>query len=104
MGRFLSATGVGLHGADYKALICLGFLTTLQLWLLGGQGRRKVIKMSKDKTPITDKARYARLRREAIGQGLRRLYDGVVHEPVPDEFMDLLKKIDESTDPERSPS
>jgi hypothetical protein len=66
--------------------------------------RLKVIKMSKDKAPITDKARYARLRREAIGQGLRRIYDGVVHEPVPDEFMDLLKKIDESADPERSPS
>jgi hypothetical protein len=28
----------------------------------------------------------------------------VVHEPVPDEFMDLLKKIDESADSERSPS
>jgi hypothetical protein len=60
--------------------------------------------MSKDKAPITDKARYARLRREAIGQGLRRMYDGVVHEPVPDEFMDLLKKIDESADPASTPS
>src|SRR5689334_15106539 len=100
----MSAKGVGLCGADDKVLIWLGFLATPRLWLLSGQGRRKVIKMSKDKAPITDKARYARLRREAIGQGLRRLYDGVVHEPVPDEFMDLLKKIDESTDPERSPS
>gem|GEM_PF-854822 len=100
----MSSKAVGLNGADYKVLICLTFFATPRLWLLSGTGRRKVIKMSKDKAPITDKARYARLRREAIGQGLRRLYDGVVHEPVPDEFMDLLKKIDESADSERSPS
>ncbi len=60
--------------------------------------------MSKDKTPIADKARYARLRREVIGQGLRRLYDGVVQEPVPDEFMELLKKIDESADSQSTDS
>lgn len=26
---------------------------------------------------------------------LRRLYDGIVEEPVPDQLMDLLRKLDE---------
>jgi hypothetical protein len=29
---------------------------------------------------------------------LRRIYDGVVSEPVPDDFLDLLRKIDETDD------
>jgi hypothetical protein len=28
--------------------------------------------------------------------GLRRLYDSVVNEPLPDAFADLLKRLDES--------
>ncbi|HEX5643915.1 MAG TPA: NepR family anti-sigma factor [Erythrobacter sp.] len=27
--------------------------------------------------------------------GLRALYDSVVHEPLPDSFMDLLDKLDD---------
>ena len=33
---------------------------------------------------------------DPIVDGLRRLYDDVASEPVPDEFMNLLKKIDEA--------
>jgi hypothetical protein len=36
----------------------------------------------------------ARARQRAIGRELRRLYDDVVQEPVPEDFLDLLKKID----------
>ena len=32
---------------------------------------------------------------KAIGSELRRLYDDVVQEPVPDDFLELLHKIDE---------
>ena len=32
----------------------------------------------------------------AIGRELRRMYDDVAQEPVPDDFMDLLRQIDES--------
>jgi hypothetical protein len=32
---------------------------------------------------------------DPIVDGLRRLYDDVASEPVPDEFMNLLNKIDE---------
>lgn len=30
--------------------------------------------------------------------GLKRLYDSVVQEPLPDSFKDLLKKLDDSDD------
>jgi hypothetical protein len=31
---------------------------------------------------------------KAITQGLRKFFDTVASEPVPDEFMDLLRKMD----------
>jgi hypothetical protein len=42
-----------------------------------------------------DKTRAVRARQRAIGRELRRMFDGVVSEPVPDEFLDLLKQIDD---------
>jgi hypothetical protein len=44
----------------------------------------------------TEKARAVRARQRAIGRELRRMYDDVAQEPVPDDFMDLLRKIDEA--------
>jgi hypothetical protein len=43
-----------------------------------------------------EKARAIRARQRAIGRELRRMYDNVVQEPVPREFLDLLRQIDES--------
>jgi hypothetical protein len=37
----------------------------------------------------------ARLRQQAIGMKLRHLFDEVVNEPVPDEFLDILRRADE---------
>ena len=37
----------------------------------------------------------ARINQEAIGAGLRQMFDAVVNEPVPDEFMELLRRADE---------
>jgi hypothetical protein len=37
----------------------------------------------------------ARRRQDAIGRGLRQLYDGVVNEPVPEEFLSFLEQADE---------
>ncbi len=39
----------------------------------------------------------ARLRQQAIGVKLRQMFDDVVNEPVPDEFLDILRKHDERT-------
>ena len=36
----------------------------------------------------------ARLRQQAIGVKLRQLFDEVVNEPVPDEFLDILRRAD----------
>jgi len=46
----------------------------------------------------SEKARAIRARQRAIGRELRRMYDDVAQEPVPDDFMDLLRQIDESDD------
>ena len=37
----------------------------------------------------------ARIDRVAIGERLRALFDEVVNEPVPDDFLDLLRQADE---------
>lgn len=47
-------------------------------------GRRKV-------DPSLDEAR---LRQQAIGVKLRQMFDQVVNEPVPDEFLEILKRAD----------
>jgi Anti-sigma factor NepR len=41
------------------------------------------------------KAQDKRAQQRAISQGLRHFFDNVVSEPIPDEFVELLKKIDE---------
>lgn len=43
-----------------------------------------------------DKARSVRARQRALGREIRRMFDGVVKEAVPDEFLDLLRRIDAS--------
>jgi hypothetical protein len=37
----------------------------------------------------------ARLRQQAIGVKLRDLFNEVVNEPVPDEFLDILRRADD---------
>ena len=39
----------------------------------------------------------ARLRQQAIGAKLRQMFDEVVNEPVPDEFLDILRAADDKT-------
>jgi hypothetical protein len=39
----------------------------------------------------------ARLRQQAIGVKLRQMFDEVVSEPVPDEFLDILRRADRAT-------
>ncbi|MFC0633799.1 anti-sigma T factor NepR [Brevundimonas balnearis] len=37
----------------------------------------------------------ARLRQQAIGVRLRHMFDQVVNEPVPDEFLEILRRADD---------
>jgi hypothetical protein len=40
----------------------------------------------------------ARLRQQAIGVKLRQMFDEVVSEPVPDEFLDILRRADNKSE------
>ena len=48
----------------------------------------------KKEQPDREQTIAARARQRAIGRELRRMYDEVVQEPVPEEFLELLRKID----------
>lgn len=37
----------------------------------------------------------ARLRQQAIGVKLRHMFDEIVNEPVPDDFLDILRRADD---------
>lgn len=37
-----------------------------------------------------------RLRQQAIGVKLRHMFDEVVNEPVPDEFLEILRRADQA--------
>lgn len=48
--------------------------------------------------PKTSQNGDARLRQQAIGVKLRQMFDDVVSEPVPDEFLDILRRADAKAD------
>jgi hypothetical protein len=52
------------------------------------------VKEPKDK----ERSAAVRERQRVIGRELRRLYDEVVQEPVPDDFLAILREIDETKD------
>jgi hypothetical protein len=47
-----------------------------------------------------DRLVAARAHQCVIGRELRKIYDELAQEPVPDDFVVLLKKIDEAKDKE----
>jgi hypothetical protein len=50
---------------------------------------------NKENASLTADSRNQRVHQKAITQGLRTFFDAVASEPVPDEFIELLKKLDE---------
>jgi hypothetical protein len=50
----------------------------------------------KEQKPDRERARSIKARQRAIGRELRRVYDNIAQEPVPDDFLDLLQKIDQA--------
>ncbi|WP_147372766.1 NepR family anti-sigma factor [Henriciella mobilis] len=53
---------------------------------------------SKEVKPDAEADRSRRVRQKRIGDQLRRLYDDVTSEPVPDEFLNLLEQADKSSE------
>jgi len=48
-----------------------------------------------DDADAKESLRKYKAHQKAITRGLRRFFDAVAAEPVPNEFMDLLRKMDE---------
>lgn len=71
---------------------------------MSGARVQRTENLPKDDDQDRDKTRAVRARQRAIGRELRRIYDGVVSEPVPDDFLDLLRQIDESDDAGQTPA
>ena len=59
------------------------------------QGASKAADGQEKAAPMAD-SRSQRAHQKAITQGLRTFFDSVASEPVPDEFMALLQKMDDS--------
>ena len=62
---------------------------------MSGAPEQRDWNVSKDQNPNREKARAIRARQRAIGRELRRMYDDIAQEPIPDDLVDLLKRIDE---------
>ena len=51
-----------------------------------------------DGTPSNERGLdEVRLRQQAIGVKLRHMFDEVVNEPVPDEFLEILRRADQAS-------
>ncbi len=71
---------------------------------MSGAPQQRNWNLSKEQNPNREKARAIRARQRVIGRELRRIYDAVAQEPVPDDFLDLLKKIDAKDEPGKKSS
>ncbi|MGY9105674.1 MAG: NepR family anti-sigma factor [Alphaproteobacteria bacterium] len=48
-----------------------------------------------EKTPLQkNKNTDIRARQRAIGRELRRMYDEIAQEPIPEDFLELLRQLD----------
>jgi hypothetical protein len=52
---------------------------------------------TEDRRPTSAALDEARLRQQAIGVRLRQMFDEVVNESVPDEFLEILRQADKRT-------
>jgi hypothetical protein len=52
--------------------------------------------------PVENASKLDREVQLQIGQGLRRMYDGLAATPVPDRLLELLAKLDGKMPPARS--
>ena len=65
----------------------------MQLDAPGGMNLNMGAKPPSKSPPVLDEAR---LRQQVIGAKLRQMFDEVVNEPVPDEFLEILRRHDQS--------
>ena len=71
---------------------------------MSGAPQQRNWNLSKDQNPNREKARAIRARQRVIGRELRRMFDAVAQEPVPDDFLDLLQRMDAKDEAEKKSS
>lgn len=68
--------------------------------MTSGKGKRGPSSKPETGKNIVPNREEARQRREALGRSLRRVYQDVVQEPVPDELADLMRRLDQISEPD----
>jgi hypothetical protein len=63
--------------------------------LQGGAPGQGVLPERETREKRAQQRAISRAQQRVISQGLRQFFDTVVSEPIPDEFVELLKRIDE---------
>lgn len=63
-----------------------------------GTGEKQVAMKGPRRSMSREAANEVQQRQRAIGAELRKMFDEVTREPVPQEFLDLLEQIDRKRD------
>ncbi|MGB3809896.1 MAG: NepR family anti-sigma factor [Parvibaculum sp.] len=66
--------------------------------MTSGKGRQGASAGTNSGGKAASNREEARQRREALGRSLRRVYQDVVQEPVPDDLAELMRKLDQITE------
>lgn len=81
--------------------VCMRTLTTEPYLVATGAGAERAFQVSMiDQSQPRSKLQpelsldEARLRQQALGAKLRQMFNDVVNEPVPDDFLEILRKAD----------
>jgi hypothetical protein len=85
---FMGSDG-SLHEPHYR--VCGRFFPEMSGWLWGLALPER--RSSKGGKPGTDRTKGKKVKDEAMGTALRTVYHDAVSEPVPDEMLDLLRKL-----------
>ncbi len=76
----------------------VGILETNLVWVAAVHSMNKIPNPSRPVPPSAQGEaglEEVRLRQQAIGVKLRHMFDEVVNEPVPEEFLEILRRADE---------
>lgn len=63
--------------------------------MMSGKGKRGTSSKSESGSRTAANREEAKQRREALGRSLRRVYQDVVQEPVPDDLAELMRRLEE---------
>ena len=91
----LSQSSISCEGVHIVKVLCNTVESHLDI--LPDKGANRGMS-SKQESPSTKHAARRARTKPVWAEGLRRMYDEVVDEQLPDDFVDLLKKLDQPSD------